>query len=205
MTYNLYLIRHAQSFSNIGEFSSSEDTDITDIGKVQAKRVAKYLIRKDVDLIISSPYKRAIRTLEEIRSLGYGSKIIVDDLLRERSKGIYKGLPKKEWKEAIKKSGLDEYSFRPEQGENYEDVYNRMKVFWNKLKKYYREKHYKNIAIISHNACIVNLILVILELPWQEAYYFGVKNASISWFKFDASLRVIDFEINTMGHILRER
>ena len=204
MKYTLYLIRHSQSSSNKGEFSSNEDTDLTKIGEVQAKRLAKHLTNHGIDLIISSPYKRAIRTIEEIRSLGYKGKLFIDDLLKERSKGIYKGLPKKEWKEAVKNSGLDEYSFRPEGGENYEDVYNRMKIFWNKLKNYYKEG-YRKIAIISHNACIVNLILIILNLPWRESYYFGVKNASISWFKFNESFDIIAFEINTMSHILKER
>ncbi len=203
--FTLYLVRHAQSKSNVGDISSSKDTEITKIGRVQAKRLAKYLVNNmKIDLILTSPYKRTIQTLEAIKEYGYKGEIVVEPLLRERSKGIYEGRPRIEFIKKLKELNIDEYSFRPQGEENCEDVHKRMEEFWEKLKRYYK-KGYKHILIISHNFTITRLILVILNLPWDECYYFGVKNSSISWFKFSSSFKVIDYEINTLTHILKAR
>ncbi len=201
--YKLYLVRHGQSESNVGGETSDKTTSITKVGQVQSERLAKYLLNnEEIDLIITSPYRRALQTVEEIKKQGYKGPVIIDKLLSERNRGIYSGKPKKEWKNAVKLSGQDDYSFKPPNGENYIDVYNRMKKFWKKLKEYFK-KGYKRIVIVSHGACIVNLILVITKLDWKEAYYFGVKNSSISWFLFNKDFNIINFEIGSLKHIIK--
>ena len=58
------LIRHGQSTSNLGLWSSrSYDVALTELGHIQAQAVADKLLRPP-ELIISSPMRRALQTAE---------------------------------------------------------------------------------------------------------------------------------------------
>lgn len=106
---NLYLVRHAHSVYTPDEF----ERPLSDKGFADAKRVTKRLIPENIEQVISSPYKRAIQTVEGIaKHLDQEVEIIVD--YRERT---LTREPAVDFEEAITKVWVDP-SFSWEGGES---------------------------------------------------------------------------------------
>lgn len=62
----VYLVRHGETTGNLKNFHQLPETPLTEAGVVQAKSVAKRLKNCGVDLVYSSPNKRAVQTAEII-------------------------------------------------------------------------------------------------------------------------------------------
>ncbi|MGD8192418.1 histidine phosphatase family protein [Brevibacillus ginsengisoli] len=80
MLTNLYFVRHAHSTYTPDESGRS----LSEQGLHHAKMVSKLLIPEKIDYVISSPYKRAIQTVEGIAAYINKEIEIIDDL-RERT------------------------------------------------------------------------------------------------------------------------
>ncbi|WP_129691100.1 histidine phosphatase family protein [Gottfriedia acidiceleris] len=79
MITNLYLVRHAHSTYTPDELGRP----LSKRGFTDANIVTKLLIKEKIDYVISSPYKRAIQTVEEIaKSLNL--EIIIEENFKER-------------------------------------------------------------------------------------------------------------------------
>lgn len=99
----IYMIRHSQSHFVFGQ---ERRRKLSLEGEVDSKRVTDLMKHLEIDAIISSPYKRAIKTIEGIAN-DKNIEIKVYEELKERQlKGDYK-LPEKEIPHAIKKSYED--------------------------------------------------------------------------------------------------
>ncbi len=70
----IYLIRHGETKPNREKivYYNNPEAGLTEKGIQQAKKLTKYL---DIDLIYSSPYKRAVQTARLISR----KKIIIDE------------------------------------------------------------------------------------------------------------------------------
>ncbi|MCF7872370.1 histidine phosphatase family protein [Candidatus Woesearchaeota archaeon] len=108
MKLKIYLFRHGQTYYNKKHiFTGHKDSKLTEQGFKDAKKVAKALKNKKIDVAIRSHLTRSKQTLKEV--LKYHpecKKIIVDDRQIERSYGIYEG---KHHSTTIKKEGEDSY------------------------------------------------------------------------------------------------
>lgn len=62
----IYLVRHAQSEANAGVPGAPIDCELTPLGRRQAEATGEWLVRADLDLILSSPYIRALETASAI-------------------------------------------------------------------------------------------------------------------------------------------
>ena len=74
----LFLVRHAHS-----EYSSDEMRGLSDLGRAAAQRVADLLERCDVSRIVSSPYTRAVQTVQPLADR-LGIPVQIEPDLRER-------------------------------------------------------------------------------------------------------------------------
>ncbi|HEX3075751.1 MAG TPA: histidine phosphatase family protein [Lachnospiraceae bacterium] len=76
----VYFIRHAEP-----DFSNHDDKQrpLTRKGIKDRKRVSEYLEDKAIDIVLSSPYRRAIETVEDFAQLK-GLDIVTIDDFRER-------------------------------------------------------------------------------------------------------------------------
>ncbi|WP_374056263.1 histidine phosphatase family protein [Rossellomorea sp. FM04394] len=76
----LYLVRHAHS-----EYTPDELTrPLSERGKVDAKHVTELLKKEKIDAVCSSPYKRAVETVEGI-ARHIGQEIKIYEEVRERT------------------------------------------------------------------------------------------------------------------------
>src|SRR4051794_13855370 len=95
MPTEVLLMRHGQSEWNaIGRWQGQADSPLTDLGRAQARAVARSL--PPVDAVFASDLSRARETAEIIVSvLGAGS-VTVDADLRERDAGAWSGMTREE-------------------------------------------------------------------------------------------------------------
>ena len=162
----IYMIRHAKSPFVVGQELTRE---LSTQGLIDAKKVADIMDNKKIDLIVSSPYKRAIQTIEEIAT-NKDIEIIVYEELRERQlKGAFK-LTEDEIYQAIKTS-FEDIDFHLTDGESIRDVQNRaIPVIKNLLNNY----EGKTIIIGTHG----NVMTIIMNY-FDKAYgYEFWKNTS---------------------------
>lgn len=96
----LYFVRHGESQANASHITAGSglDADITEHGVRQAVKVAKVLKDKGIQLIVSSPQKRAYHTAFVIaKELGYKPEdIVTNKLFVERYLGEMTGKPRSE-------------------------------------------------------------------------------------------------------------
>ncbi len=92
MKTTLIMIRHGQSVTNLTKvFTGQLDTDLTELGRLQADLAAKALKSTHIDIMYSSDLKRAVETALPTAK-DHGLDIIKDERLREIFAGAWEGL-----------------------------------------------------------------------------------------------------------------
>lgn len=79
MNTNIYLVRHAHSTYTPDELNRPLSVK----GALESKRITKILLTENIDIVLSSSYKRAIQTVEGI-AIYTGKEIIIEDEFKER-------------------------------------------------------------------------------------------------------------------------
>ncbi len=90
----LYLVRHGQSEANAAHIIMGQhESDLTKLGREQAKAAGIQAKQHHFDLIVSSPQRRARQTADIIaEQIGYDlQKIVLLDNLKERFVGEFEG------------------------------------------------------------------------------------------------------------------
>lgn len=176
----IYTVRHGQTeWNKKGFYQGKTDIPLNEEGKKQATLVKEKLKDKKIDLIISSPLKRAKETAEIISDGKI--KIITDSLIVERGLGEYEGSP-------VNDNGYSANFYwnyklnSDEKGvESVRDLLDRAQLFLDKIKQEYDNK---NILIVSHGATIRAINYVIVGYCEDEKFLdFDVRNCSL--FEYD--------------------
>lgn len=98
MKTTLFMIRHAESPFVFGQERTRK---LSEQGEFDANKITERFKQEKIDVIVSSPYTRAIQTIEGIAD-EYRMEITIFEGLKERPvKGAYK-LPAEEIEQAIK-------------------------------------------------------------------------------------------------------
>lgn len=80
----IIVIRHGQTYWNaFGKLQGQTDIELNDVGMQQAEKTGKLIKNENIDLIITSPLKRAKKTAELINK-NFKVPIIEDNRLIER-------------------------------------------------------------------------------------------------------------------------
>jgi len=108
MKLHIYIFRHGQTFYNRDKrFTGWKNSKLTSLGIREAKKIAKKLKNKKIDVAYRTTLSRSIDTLKEV--LKYHPKckeIIVDDRMLERSYGDLQGISHKTF---VEDEGTDDY------------------------------------------------------------------------------------------------
>lgn len=187
----IYIFRHGQTdYNKKGIFTGWKESKLTLLGVKQAKKIAKLLKDKKINLAFQTHLSRSKDTLKEvIKYHPECQKIITDDRMIERNYGKLNGISHKEF---IKKMGKKEYkaihrgyNIRPPKGESFVDVEKRVKLFITDLIKLIK-KEKVNVAISAHGNSI-RLFKKIMEnaskdsaikwvIPYDKYYEYKIKN-----------------------------
>lgn len=182
---NFIFIRHGEAENNVlGVADSSPDSKhkLTAKGIGQIVQAVKVLKDQNItpDLVYASDLLRAKQTAEII-SDNFGSVPIErTSLINEINFGEFNGQAIDKWKEA--RDGSDDFfSYRPEGGESFDDVKDRLTRFMNEV----ATKHQgKTIIVATHGAMLETAIAANDSMSMKEARANfgkggGVENGSL--------------------------
>jgi broad specificity phosphatase PhoE len=140
----IYFVRHGESEANAASIAAGGglDVELTEDGRQQAHRVGEDLKNKKIDLIVSSPMKRAFQTANIIADIiGYDkSKVLVNELFTERNLGELTGA-----KNELVKTYYDA-GMLPASAETTESLHRRIVQGFEWLKSLPADK----IVLVSH-------------------------------------------------------
>lgn len=157
MRTDIYMVRHAHS-----NYSSDElGRGVSQKGKNDLQLVTELLVGENVDVVISSPYRRAIETVEGVAQ-ALCLHIVLEERFKER---ILSHEPVEDFHSALKKV-WDNPEFAHKGGEsNFEAAQRGIEGLMDILEKYKEKK----IAIGTHG----NIMAIIMNsLDKQYDYWF---------------------------------
>lgn len=147
---NLYFVRHGQTEWNaIRRMQGQWNSNLNEAGKGHADTNGQLLNRLSIEAIYVSPLDRTRQTADIIN--GYlDLEPVFDDRIMEWHCGdwsgeMYADIPNK-WPDEWQALEADRFNFRPPNGENYPDMFERAKPFVDEL----LHTEHSHIAIVSH-------------------------------------------------------
>lgn len=184
----IILVRHGETdWNKINKLQGGgSDIELNSTGISQAELTAHRLKDEKIDVIYSSPMKRALKTAEIIAK-EHDMKIIIDKDLHERYYGDLEGTQHGKLSENMIKAFVNnEYEQRGI--ETVDKFHKRVSNFWKKA----FEKHFgKTIVVVSHSSTSKMLLSVIQEIDFEEIRSTVIKkNASISIIEFDENKKI---------------
>ncbi len=195
----LYLIRHGESQENIDKIYTAGKAPLTEKGKKQAEELAKRFEHINIDIVYTSPYKRAKQTAQIVAKHN-NVKLEVLKFAYEYShydKKKFVGLKKtdpilKEHNNLIKEDWLNGRLSKRRGGESIADVLERIE----KVIEFVENSEHENILLVSHSYFMLLLFSkILLKEAWNTAAAFQIfkakrmhlDNTGISLFEIDAS------------------
>lgn len=152
----IYIVRHGQTLWNQGKrLQGSTDIELNDNGRDLAIKTGIALKNTRIDVIYSSPLKRAYETASLIRG-DRDIDIITDERIRELSFGHFEG---QNFSELIKDEGLtfryffkQPHLYKPaDDGESLEHLIERAGSFMHEVIEPL-EKNCERVMIVAHGA-----------------------------------------------------
>ena len=207
----LWLVRHGQSAGNVARDAahseglarialSSRDVDVplSQLGREQASALGHWFrplgSASQPDVVLSSPYARAIETAQLFRTSGgcdAEERICIDERLREKEFGILDGLTtfgvaELQPEQAAFRQLLGKFYHRPPGGESWVDVIFRLRALMDTISLHYGGRR---VMIFGHQVVVLCLRYVIENLSESEILEIDgagdVANCSITEYRFD--------------------
>lgn len=159
---NIYLVRHGESEGNVKRIFQDSASNLTDVGKFQAKYVAHRFEHIDVDKILASDAKRAKQTSQIIKK-HIGVPVEYEKLLRERKHpSIVQNKKRRDPKvRKILKKVIQNYQnpqYYHSDEENMTDLIKRSQGLLKSLKKRKEE----NLLCVTHGTFIKVIVGAVL-------------------------------------------
>ena len=150
----IFITRHGQTEWNaLGRLQGRKDIELNEVGKEQALTTGEKIKDEKIDIIITSPLKRARKTAEIINET-VKCNIIFEDSLKERGYGIFEGMIRKEINdELINSDILNNYYINKEykEIETIQSLCSRVWKLLDNLKPKYKDN---NILLVTHGGTI---------------------------------------------------
>ncbi len=204
----IYLIRHGQTdWNKDHRFQGQVATELNETGVRAAEKTRDALKAYPIDMILSSPLKRAVDTAKIIAE-GINVPVVIEPELIEVSFGAWEGTPIKEGSELYSGEGVlpegAAWRFRNTPfeweggpgGETYADVMKRIGAFVEKLEKdeAYRDRHIVFSIHGVNGRCLLRLFMTDEEYEKYGQDFFGypAPNCSVSILVSDENGRRIE-------------
>ena len=151
-------------------------------GKKQARQLAQHLRNINLDYIYSSDLARTVDTAAMIARFHPHTIMIKSILLRERNLGKFQGrrVSEKEWQSLPG----NQYNNKPPGGENFAEVYKRIKKWCQHIRKRHRNQ---TILIVGHDDSMRLLEGILLGKNLKDALKLSaLKNGAITEYLIDS-------------------
>ena len=167
---NYYIMRHGEARSNVRQIISSWPekfyNPLTAKGKKAVEQSAEKIKEKNIDLIFCSPVLRTKQTAEIVGNIIDIKPVMAIDLM-EQDVGVFNGKPFATLKSFFGAKEHKRFNKRPENGETYVEIQERMVNFLKKTDENFKRK---NILIVSHELPLVLLDCAVKEIKNEEFY-----------------------------------
>ena len=141
----IYFVRHSESDSNIKDDRSRP---LTARGNSNCVLATNFLKDKQIDVVLSSPYKRAVDTLTDFAQVSGLTIQTVEDFREIENPWIEDWIPK------VKKQWQD-FSYKIQGEESLAETQKRNITALNETLRFYKDK---NIAIGTHGVALSTII-----------------------------------------------
>lgn len=178
----IYLLRHAESAPD--DKISEKDWPLSETGSQQAEGLIPVLEKLNIDTIVSSPYLRAVKTVEPFATK-CGLAIHLEEEFRERI--LHRGdesdlVDKMTWRKWIENSWQD-YDFAPPNSESFNQCLARMIQAVShhaSLDASLDESRVdKGNLLISSHGTIISLFMTHLNSGFGIEGWFGLRNPDL--------------------------
>lgn len=189
-TPTIFLFRHAQTYYNRAKrFTGWKDSKLTPFGVQQAKKIARKLRGKEIDIAFVTSLSRSKDTMREVLKFHPECKErFVDDRMAERSYGKLQGMSHKAYESTHSAEELHRirrsYDYPPPGGESIKMVEKRVLAFLRDLVAYMK-KNRVNVAISAHGNSmrpfrkyfekLTIAQMMKLENPWDGYFEYRVR------------------------------
>jgi len=187
MTTKMVFVRHGEAEGNYDRvFHGQTDSNLTEKGRKQAEKVAQRLKNEEIDVIYSSPLKRAFETAKHITEEKNIKDIITNNGLMEINGGEWENIM---WEDLPKKWPREYYNweYRPHlhcmpAGESMKEIYDRIVGTVSKIAD---ENKGRNVCIVTHGTVLRALMCYILRKPFEDLI-------TISWYD-NTAITIVEF------------
>jgi ribonuclease H / adenosylcobalamin/alpha-ribazole phosphatase len=198
------LLRHGQTPMSVQKrYAGRSDVPLTDLGVQQAVAAAKRLASAGLDVIVTSPLQRAVRTAEEVAA-ATGTPVVADEGFRETDFGAWEGLTFAEVRErwpAEMTAWLTDPAVAPPGGESFAEVSERVTAA---LYRVLAARERQAILIVSHVTPIKMLVAAALLAPPAALYRMHLDVAALSQIDWYADGPAVLRSFNDTSHLADE-
>ncbi|MBE6957852.1 MAG: histidine phosphatase family protein [Ruminococcaceae bacterium] len=186
----IILIRHGESETNTRKvFTGQLNAALTQTGREQARLMAEYLDKYEVDKLYVSSLQRAVDTAKPIVQRQNCPVELCDELM-EINSGLWQGLTFVQISERFPDTHaawkIDIDNAAPDGGETCRQLFDRVTVF---LKKVLQEPE-ETVCFVCHATPIRMLESYFLNKPAQEIPW--VPNASVTVYTYDGTFHAAE-------------
>ncbi|WP_420822430.1 histidine phosphatase family protein [Sphingomonas crocodyli] len=207
----LWLVRHGQSAGNVARDAADDaghdriaiegrdvDVPLSDLGREQADALGRWFAANPAeerpDIIIASPYLRAMETAKLFRAAGGADEdepICCDERLREKEFGILDGLTSLGIRNHLPDQAefrriLGKFYHRPPGGESWCDVILRLRSLLDTVSLHYAGRR---VMIFAHQVVVLCLRYIVENMDERTILTIDaegdVANCSITEYHFD--------------------
>lgn len=169
----ILIIRHGQTDSNKSRVLQTPDTPLSELGLVQAERLAQHLAHREIGKIICSDHLRTQQTADAIVKLK-STKLTLSPLLRERNFGDLRG-------KAYDAIGDDFFhpEYAPPNGETHPEFMQRIQLAW-ELVLQSQQQTSGSLVVMTHGLVIRQLINQHLVVPEETLLLSDYQNTCVT-------------------------
>ena len=194
----ILFIRHGETDVNAsGVLHKAHDPEgLNETGRKQASALGEACMRAGVEVIYTSPEKRAVETAEIIGAILGLQSLTIEDF-RERNFGEWSGRPWPEMRAELSRMTTEErYTFRPQGGESWKDVEERLSKAIGRI----TGGESNVVAVISHAGVTRALMPILKNEPKDTSYKYVFDNGSITSFEYKDG-KYTGLSVNDTSHL----
>jgi len=195
------LLRHGQTPMSVQKrYAGRSDVPLTDVGVQQAAAAAKRLASAGLDVIVTSPLLRTVRTAQEVAA-ATGAPVVTDEGFRETDFGDWEGLTfaevRERWPGEVT-AWLADPDVAPPGGESFTEVNARVTAA---LHRVLDARAGQTVLIVSHVTPIKTLVVAALLAPPATLYRMHLDVAALSEIDWYADGPAVLRSFNDTGHL----
>ena len=185
--FNVYFLRHGESRGNSARLiQGRQDLPLSERGLWQAEAAAGWLADKQIEVLLSSPLKRAVQTARAVAQVLGLKDVHLHEGLNELDTGIFTGLTvdriQKRFPEAWSSFQRSSWEGVPE-AERIAGLFNRAEMLWKDLGRLLVEGK-RNLLCVTHSGILQWIVKVTMaQRSWMPLV--PMANCSICQFSLD--------------------